>query len=292
MQLLFALVIGLAVFFNLRALAGRHPDAWWARLLFRPFGPRTDVRYMTRRELLRSGLGSFLLAAGLAVLQAGVASVPQQHIGNSRALFAAWMALTFVFSILCILFILSGSILLIRGLFRCTAFVPPRPEEKEIEHTPYLTIDQSWYRKPEGIPEHVSCGGVVARAEHGRVLVALLLEDGFKRHVLPKGHQEKGETLEQAARREIAEESGLTDLRVACELGVRERLDLKKRSWKTTHYFLFTTGQRLGHPTDAHHTYVLEWFPLDRLPVMFWPEQRELLGSNRAAIERAALDNT
>ncbi|HTY08636.1 MAG TPA: NUDIX domain-containing protein [Candidatus Edwardsbacteria bacterium] len=150
-----------------------------------------------------------------------------------------------------------------------------------------MRIDKSWYAKPAGITEHVSCGGVVARVEGGTILIALLSEDGFKEHVLPKGHLEKGETLEQAAIREIAEESGLTDLRLLGELGVRERLDLKKTSWKKTHYFLFRTVQVSGPIHDAHHTYVLEWFPLDALPRMFWPEQQELIESNRAMIDRS-----
>jgi bis(5'-nucleosidyl)-tetraphosphatase len=150
-----------------------------------------------------------------------------------------------------------------------------------------MRIDNTWYFKPDCIPEHVSCGGVVARIENGKILIALLREDGFKAHVLPKGHLEKGETLEQAANREIAEESGLTDLTLVRELGVRERLDLKKRSWKKTYYYLFRTSQFSGPINDAHHTYVLEWFPLDNLPRMFWPEQQELIDSNRAAIEQA-----
>ncbi|MRR08800.1 NUDIX domain-containing protein [bacterium] len=215
--------------------------------------------------------------------------VPKRFLDQHPALFAAWLSLSFVFTFLCILFALSGIILVIRGLFRSARYIPPVPAEKEIEHTPYLAIDDSWYRKPAGIPEHVSCGGVVARAERGAVLIALLKEDGFLRLVLPKGHREHGESLEQAARREIAEESGLTDLRLVRELGVRQRLDLKKRSWKTTHYFLFATTQRSGHPTDPHHSYIMEWFPIDRLPDMFWPEQEELVRTNAESIKRSLL---
>jgi hypothetical protein len=79
----------------------------------------------------------------------------------------------------------------------------------------------------------------------------------------------------------------LTDLQLLGELGVRERLDLHKTSWKKTHYFLFRTSQISGPINDAHHTYVLEWFPLDNLPKMFWPEQQELIESTRTAIGQA-----
>ncbi|HYS71570.1 MAG TPA: NUDIX domain-containing protein [Thermoplasmata archaeon] len=52
----------------------------------------------------------------------------------------------------------------------------------------------------------VSAGGVVFNAQ-GRVL--LLRKADERIWCFPKGHVERGETLEQAAAREIAEESGL-----------------------------------------------------------------------------------
>ena len=111
-------------------------------------------------------------------------------------------------------------------------------------------------------------------------------EGEFADYVLPKGDVVAGEAWEEAARREIGEESGLTDLVLLGELGVRERLDYLKRAWKKTHYYLFSTRQITGTPTDLEHDYRLEWFPLDALPAMFWPEQKELIVAHRALIER------
>ncbi|MDI6740688.1 MAG: NUDIX domain-containing protein [Candidatus Edwardsbacteria bacterium] len=152
-----------------------------------------------------------------------------------------------------------------------------------------MQIDKSWYTKPMGIPEHISCGGVVVRRDGCRLFVALVREDGFAEYILPKGHIEPGETLEQAAIREISEESGITALTLIATLGVSQRLNLKKTSWGTMHYFLFTTGQIQGAPSDTNHSYVLEWFPLDDLPPMFWPEQEELVRSNADRIRGALL---
>jgi 8-oxo-dGTP pyrophosphatase MutT (NUDIX family) len=111
--------------------------------------------------------------------------------------------------------------------------------------------------------------------------------DGLAGHLLPKGGVDPGETNEQAARREIEEEAGLTDLRLRDTLGSRERLNFDRNRWQTTHYFLFLTAQIDGTPTDPRHAYDVEWFPLDALPPMFWPEQRALLEENSGRIEES-----
>jgi len=92
--------------------------------------------------------------------------------------------------------------------------------------------------------------------------------------------------LEEAARREIQEEAGLTHLKPIEYLGARERLSYDKQKWITTHYFLFTTSQKKGKPTDTDHAYTCKWFSLDELPEMLWPEQRQLLESCRERIAR------
>jgi 8-oxo-dGTP pyrophosphatase MutT (NUDIX family) len=147
-------------------------------------------------------------------------------------------------------------------------------------------IDKSWYKRPSSVlRERTSAGGVVCRVEDGRVLVALTTELGLDVYILPKGGVKKKETLEQAAAREIEEEAGLTDLRLILLLGTRERLDYERTKWITTHYFLYVTEQVRGIPTDPNHAYEVRWFPLDDLPEIFWPEQRELIETNRSLIE-------
>ena len=145
-------------------------------------------------------------------------------------------------------------------------------------------IDKSWYQRPPGVPDHESAGGIVVRVESGKVYVALVGEKKFNLYILPKGHVEDGESHEQAARREIAEEAGLTDLKLIKKLGIRERLDFQKESWKKTHYFLFTTNQINGKPTDTQRHYKVEWFLIDQLPEFVWPEQMELVVHERENI--------
>jgi 8-oxo-dGTP pyrophosphatase MutT (NUDIX family) len=146
-------------------------------------------------------------------------------------------------------------------------------------------IDESWYRKPKGVPEHESAGGIVVRIADGQICLALIHERAYADFVLPKGHVEQGETLEQAARREIAEEAGFTRLKRIASLGKKQRLDFSKSSWKIIHYFLFITDEIDVRPTDSKHHSETEWFSLDDLPDMFWPEQKQLIEENRVKIE-------
>jgi 8-oxo-dGTP pyrophosphatase MutT (NUDIX family) len=140
-----------------------------------------------------------------------------------------------------------------------------------------LSIDSSWYQRPKGVKRRTSSGGIVVRVENGQALVALTREGDWPLFVLPKGGVEKGETLEQAARREIEEEAGLNDLEMVTYLGSRERLNYARNRWMTVHYYLFRTGQVSGAPTDPKHHLGVSWFPPDRLPSMLWPEQQALI---------------
>jgi 8-oxo-dGTP pyrophosphatase MutT (NUDIX family) len=141
-----------------------------------------------------------------------------------------------------------------------------------------MKIDESWYQRPPGVPAHTSAGGVVVRRGDAQLLVALIREGGHPGYVLPKGHVEPGESLDEAAVREVAEEAGLAGLVNLGEIAVRERLDLKKTSWKRTHYFLYVVDAGSSVQGQA------EWFSLDAPPAMFWPEQREVLHTYRSQI--------
>lgn len=62
--------------------------------------------------------------------------------------------------------------------------------------------------------KEISAGGVVYKRDGGHLYI-LIIEDRYKKIALPKGKLEKGETLEEAALREIIEETGITGKVVA-----------------------------------------------------------------------------
>lgn len=159
-------------------------------------------------------------------------------------------------------------------------------------------IDDSWYTRPEsGVKDRTSAGGIIVRRDaDGVVWLALVRGEGAvgSSYILPKGGVDPGESIEAAARREIEEEAGFSDLTRLEFLGTRARLNYERTRWITTHYFLFETRQIDVTPTDPNYAYATDWFPLDGpLPALFWPEQRALIEGERARIrERLKSDPT
>lgn len=97
-----------------------------------------------------------------------------------------------------------------------------------------------------------TAGGVVLNPD-GNVLVVSQRGDSWS---LPKGHLDPGEDALTAARREIHEESGVTELELVAPLGQYERHrirlgggdDLSEK--KTIYMFLFRTKQMELKPID------------------------------------------
>lgn len=98
-----------------------------------------------------------------------------------------------------------------------------------------------------------SAGGVVVNPL-GEVVVVSQKGDSWS---LPKGHVDSGETAQEAAEREIREETGIAQLVFVRELGSYERYRVGKggsgedeSELKRIHMFLFRTTQQALAPED------------------------------------------
>lgn len=143
----------------------------------------------------------------------------------------------------------------------------------------------------------VSSGGVIYRATpDGGAEVALIAytgRGGGRVWCLPKGGVEPNESLEETARREVLEETGLSG-DVEAKLGTiqywyygrQERV----RYHKSVHFFLlrFREGRTEDHDREAEE---VRWFPLgDAVEALTYENERAILLRASAAIrERLGL---
>lgn len=143
--------------------------------------------------------------------------------------------------------------------------------------------------------EETSAGGLVVDLSGERPLgavIARLNRAGRLEWCLPKGHLESGESPEQAAVREIAEETGIEG-RVLAPLGVIEywfSVDGRRVHKRVHHYLLQATGGELSIDGDPDQEAVdAAWVPLDELSLrLAFPNERRIAREARALLADSA----
>jgi 8-oxo-dGTP pyrophosphatase MutT (NUDIX family) len=134
-------------------------------------------------------------------------------------------------------------------------------------------------RRPVRI--ETSAGGVVFRRRSVDP-VFLLIRDPYENWGLPKGHVERGETPEQAALREVGEETGIERLELRASLGTidwffREGPDLIH---KYCHFFLMETDTEKTRPQLDEGISDCIWLPLgDALQTLTYDNARSVLAA-------------
>jgi 8-oxo-dGTP diphosphatase len=130
-----------------------------------------------------------------------------------------------------------------------------------------------------------AAGGIVWRRREGgradELEVAVVHRPKYDDWSFPKGKQERGETDEETARREVQEETGLT-----CRLGVElptVRYRLADRRRKVVRYWAMTVESQVDRAPD-HEVDEWRWCPRS--------EADDLLTYDRDRVVLAALPST
>ena len=141
------------------------------------------------------------------------------------------------------------------------------------------------YRRAKRVDE-VSAGGLVINVtgEFGLLIGRIDIKDSSRERLLwslPKGHIEEGETPEQAALREVAEETGI-ESEIARELGVIDFWFMAsgKRIHKTVHHYLFREvgGKLAPQITEVDE---VKWFPLTEIVErLAYPDEKKLIAKH------------
>jgi mutator protein MutT len=131
--------------------------------------------------------------------------------------------------------------------------------------------------------DETSAGGVVLDAQQANVaLIGRLDRRGRLLWSLPKGHIEEGETPEQTAVREVAEETGISS-RVLRPLGTIDYWFVadNRRIHKTVHHFLLQATDGELSDADVEVTEVA-WVALDELDErLAYADERRLVRKAR-----------
>jgi mutator protein MutT len=149
------------------------------------------------------------------------------------------------------------------------------PNKKNLERSPYTKrVDE------------VSAGGLVIdfSGTRGLLIGRIDHKDASRERLLwslPKGHIEAGETPEQAAIREVQEETGITS-EITKSIGVIDFWFMAggKRIHKTVHHFIFkeVSGELTPQITEVDE---VSWFPLSEIVErLAYPDEKKLIAKS------------
>lgn len=113
--------------------------------------------------------------------------------------------------------------------------------------------------------EETSAGGIVFRRDGERTFF-LLIRDSYRNWGFPKGHLEEGEAPEDAAMREVLEETGIGGLAIRAPIDTIDwNFRFRGRTiHKVCHFFLMETEQRRTAPQGEEGITACRWASFDQ----------------------------
>ena len=111
---------------------------------------------------------------------------------------------------------------------------------------------------------------ILRQGERGSFSVLLVKRSDIYVWTIPGGQREPGESLEQAAIREVKEETGY-DVTLVRKLGMYRLPHLKAMG----EVFIFVGAIGGGAPEISEEIAAVRWFPVNRLPYTLLPFHRE-----------------
>jgi len=125
-----------------------------------------------------------------------------------------------------------------------------------------------------------SSGGVIFRENEGKIEIALIARENSKIWCLPKGTIEKGESLEETALREVAEETGLEG-EIVKKIGKIEYWFYWKPHNTRYHKFVYFFLMRYLKGDPQNHDWEVDevrWFPLEGIfKVLTYRSERDIV---------------
>ncbi len=124
-----------------------------------------------------------------------------------------------------------------------------------------------------------SSGGVIIR-RNAQGLSVLLIKDSYRHWTWPKGKIEKGETPADTALREIAEEVGLSKVRVIDKIDVVEYFYRRDQKLIFKSVYVFVLESEDGEEVRVQHAEIEDarWFsPAEALKKIDYTGAREVL---------------
>jgi len=139
------------------------------------------------------------------------------------------------------------------------------------------------------VERQVSAGGLVLRGEE----ILLISIRGGRRWQLPKGHIEAGESRQEAAEREVREETGISGRVITPLPDVEYRFTERgaHRIHKRVHYYLMVYVSGDEADFDPEEVSGARWFSWEEaLERLSYPNERRVVATARELVERGDVE--